>query len=649
MDQQYSDKVMEHFKNPHNVGEIKDASGIGRVGNPVCAVTGTIVLCNNNEKPIEEVKDKTRVLSHDGKYHKVKKVFKRLYKGKVYKISIDKVGDVTITPEHHLLGVRYYNSKGKNESFADWYMAAEIKKGNSILFPVSKEKDYKGYKSVLEEWNKDYYRAAVNNVEQLDYNGVVYNLEVEDTRSYVTKCATLHNCGDIMALYIKVKNDVIVDAKFKTFGCLPKDMEVVTNDNSWSQISTIEKGNAVVNGNGRKTQVVETFIEKYQGSIMDIIPFVSPYNSFSVTPGHPVLCIKRSHLKKTRISSHKCNWLRVDEKELIKKKPGYIKARDIKKSDYLVFTINRKVRENTKFTKDIMRLIGYYLSEGYITAKGSVVAFAFNVNEKRTAADLKSLIAKIANKEAKERVRKSVREIYVCSRELVRFLKSSAGSLARHKCLSKEVMMLPFKKQKELIKTYLIGDGNFYRRRSSSNFTYRVSTASRTLAIQLQEILARGGVFASLKKVYKGGHVLEGRWLEKSIAYLISFQLERKHKYAHKVKDRFLIPVREIKRRPYKGHVYNFQVDSEPNSYLVKGFIVHNCGAAIATSSMVTELVKGKTVKEALAVSNRAVAEALGGLPRIKMHCSVLAEEALKSAIDDYLKKSGKKTDTKKA
>jgi nitrogen fixation NifU-like protein len=59
---------------------------------------------------------------------------------------------------------------------------------------------------------------------------------------------------------------------------------------------------------------------------------------------------------------------------------------------------------------------------------------------------------------------------------------------------------------------------------------------------------------------------------------------------------------------------------------------------------MVTELVKGKTVGEALKISNRAVAEALGGLPKIKMHCSVLAEQALKAAIDDYLAKKGKKT-----
>jgi len=91
---------------------------------------------------------------------------------------------------------------------------------------------------------------------------------------------------------------------------------------------------------------------------------------------------------------------------------------------------------------------------------------------------------------------------------------------------------------------------------------------------------------------------------------------------------------------PVCGDILRLYIKVDENEVIsdVK-FKTFGCGAAIATSSMVTDLVKGKTVEEALRISNKAVAEALGGLPKIKMHCSVLAEEALRAAIDDYMKK----------
>ncbi len=94
---------------------------------------------------------------------------------------------------------------------------------------------------------------------------------------------------------------------------------------------------------------------------------------------------------------------------------------------------------------------------------------------------------------------------------------------------------------------------------------------------------------------------------------------------------------------PVCGDVMALYIKVENDVITDAKFKTFGCGAAIATSSMVTELVKGKPVSEALKISNKAVAEALGGLPPVKMHCSVLGEQALKAAIEDYHKKSAKK------
>lgn len=122
--------------------------------------------------------------------------------------------------------------------------------------------------------------------------------------------------------------------------------------------------------------------------------------------------------------------------------------------------------------------------------------------------------------------------------------------------------------------------------------------------------------------------------------------------YTEKVMDHFTKPrnVGEISDANGVGEVGNAKCGDIMRIYLkveddiikdVK-FKTFGCGAAIATSSMVTEMVMGKTLDEALRISNQAVAEALGGLPPAKMHCSNLAADALHEAIKDYISKKGK-------
>jgi len=119
--------------------------------------------------------------------------------------------------------------------------------------------------------------------------------------------------------------------------------------------------------------------------------------------------------------------------------------------------------------------------------------------------------------------------------------------------------------------------------------------------------------------------------------------------YSEKVMDHFMNPrnVGEIPDadgvgqvgNPTCGDIMKVYIKIDGDRIADAKFKTFGCGAAIATSSMVTEMVKGKTIEEALKISNRAVAESLDGLPPIKMHCSNLAADALHEAIKDYLNK----------
>lgn len=121
--------------------------------------------------------------------------------------------------------------------------------------------------------------------------------------------------------------------------------------------------------------------------------------------------------------------------------------------------------------------------------------------------------------------------------------------------------------------------------------------------------------------------------------------------YTEKVMDHFMNPrnVGEIESadgvgtvgNPACGDIMKMFLKIENDIIVDAKFKTFGCGAAIATSSMATELIKGKPIADAIKITNAQVTSALGGLPKVKRHCSVLAEQALQSALDDYYQKKG--------
>jgi len=128
--------------------------------------------------------------------------------------------------------------------------------------------------------------------------------------------------------------------------------------------------------------------------------------------------------------------------------------------------------------------------------------------------------------------------------------------------------------------------------------------------------------------------------------------------YSDKVMDHFMHPrnVGEMEDpsaigtvgNPKCGDIMKVFLKIENDMIVDAKFMTFGCGSAIATSSMATEMIKGKSIDEALSLTNKAVAEALDGLPPIKMHCSLLAEQAVKAALKEYYEEHGSIPEDKK-
>jgi len=491
----YTEKVMEHFRNPRNMGEIPNADGVGTVGNPVCLAPDALVCTNDNFIPIADVSTKLRVLGHDGKYHRIEKVTTRSYRGKIYRIAAHNLGSTLVTPDHHILALkashflRKYRSRSR--CIRDWYVADELEKGDILLYPVPSE--------------------------------------TRDTKK------------------------------------IPLDIE----------------------------------------------------------------------------------------------RPKYD------------FT-SKMLPDEIAVDNDFLRTVGYYLSEGYVRTQRSkgTLAFVFSSKEESYIQDAILCIKGTFGLEPAEIKRShNAAEIKFYSARLARFFSKHFGEGAVNKRIPHWMMMLPLQEQEALLCGLWRGDGYI------NNQVAKFVTISEQLAFQVRNLLLRHQIIMSfLERPASGIHkknysiyVKDDKSLEKLTRIVgVHLMMRKKLKNHHKAwfeNGYFHIPIWRVEPLTYDGLVYNLEVE-ECHSYVSNSMALHNCGdlmtiyikvkddriedikfktfgcgAAIATSSMTTELAKGKTLEEAMKISRGDVADSLGGLPPIKMHCSNLAADGLHAAIQDYLKK----------
>ncbi len=500
----YSEKVIEHMRNPRNVGEIPDADGIGRVGNPVCLVPGTEILTNPEEKAIEQAAKSELVLSHDGVYHQILEVMSRDFEGDAIRIK-NRLGTSILTSEHQVLAIRvpkrhkYLYIKNKKKLTPEWVRADSLSKGDLALYPMPSE--------------------------------------VEDVA------------------------DISVDISKRKFD---------------------HRSN--------------------------VIPLRIPIDA------------------------------------------------------------------------DFLRLSGYYLAEGSLNDKvtKSHILFTFHLNEEDLAQDVVQTVQKIFDVSAKEKEipRRKTRTVSINNVFIVRLFKKLFGVGAENKAIPAFMMKLPRQKQAELLRGLWKGDGFFNLKIPRAGY----STISKKLSGQVKLLLFRQGVIPSVyveeekitrnvrhKRAYRF-HVGNRQSVRKlfKIVFGREISFERPESNDSWCDDYFLyLPITSVSTKKYSGKVYNLLVE-DAHSYVASSLTVHNCGdvmsvyikvrdniitdikfqtmgcgAAIATSSIITELAKGKTIEDALKITRQDVADALGGLPPIKMHCSNLAADALHEAIHDYKEKHG--------
>ncbi|MGA7476314.1 MAG: SufD family Fe-S cluster assembly protein [Thermoplasmata archaeon] len=374
-------------------------------------------------------------------------------------------------------------------------------------------------------------------------------------------------------------------------GCVPRGEEVLVGD-ELTPIEQIRTGQHVLNSDGRETTVKKTMVRPFDGELVNIRP-ISIGNAFQLTPEHPVLCVPR---RKVSLSQRaKRSMSDVNVAKLASTPPEFVPAGELLPGDFIHFPINQTERDDSALGEAALRMLGYYVSEGCVQMINGceAVTFTFNLNETRYVEELTDAIRELTGKTPWKNPQpaKHAITVGVYSKELYDLCLRHGGKYAAGKQLSKAIMELPPAKQRILLESYYNGDGNTYER---SGTVHRVMTVSRQLAFQIQELQARQGIFATINVREPFEETMKnGRQISHQRMYTVYHQVGKRAEAVHRSGDGFLVPIRKISRSLYHGKVYNFHVAGENNTYLVKGFSVHNCTAPIySTDSLHAAVVE---------------------------------------------------------
>ncbi|MFH1255923.1 MAG: iron-sulfur cluster assembly scaffold protein [Candidatus Diapherotrites archaeon] len=475
--------------------------------------------------------------------------------------------------------------------------------------------------------------------------------------------------------------------------CLLPDTIVHANDH-FERIDSLKESDRVLGHNGLYNQVEEKFARAYSG---ELIKVKNKLGCTFLTPEHEVFAVSVPKRWKFTFTKNKKalspQWLHAYElkkgdmavlpvlKEVEDKQFMEVKQ-ERKRFDYR----SKKIPEKITVSEEFLRLSGYYLAEGSLKEKitKTYVCFTFNSNEEELVKDVVDITAKIFGLEAKVHTipqRKTTR-VTINNIWVTRLFKSLFGKGAAEKKLPHWMILLPLAKQKSIILGLWRGDGFFNQKKPRAGY----STVSHQLALQIKTLLLRQEIVPSIytekEKISKDGvkhrkayriHVGDRKSVE-NLAKILDLELKTIKPVlidSWFSKGMLFIPISGIERINYEGKVHNLKVENAM-SYVTESLTVHNCGdllwvylkigknkkgkeiikdikvktfgcvVAIANSSLLTKMVKGKTIEFAEKLTKQDLLKKLGKVPAIKVHCSVLAVDGLQNALKDYREKKGK-------